>query len=929
MKKKAIICSLVLCAAMVCVVMYFISIQNNTQNTVTLTESVSVKGLDVHQKNFEKRKKSSEERTLFTVERLQHEFNLQRNPQTNSIPKEEKLIELDIAKRLQVEALTSIQTEAIQYDYTSRGPSNLGGRTRALVIDALDVTGNTMIAGGVSGGVFRTTNGGADWTMVSDINELHNVTALAQDPRPGFQNIWYYGTGEIYGNSASLPFENLYLGDGIWQSLDSGLTWNQIPVSSGNQTMLDSDFDLISDMEVHPITGDLYIAGHTGIFRYDGTNFSTELVTSQASNTTYIHDVEISSTGRVYASLYYNNDFLMNGVWTLPNGVTGTANWTQVAANGNPTGWFQRGRCVIAVSPSNENILYALYVDTGLIEADLWRYDATNDTWTDYSFTLPDEPGGNLAGNDPFATQGGYDLVISVKPDDENYVVIGGTNVYRIDDITTDSQFTRIGGYNDNQSYNQYNTPSGDAHHPDIHVLEFDPINPDVLVCGSDGGIHRTVNVNATTVNWTNLNNNYQTYQFYHVAQNNDANSFADAVLGGTQDNGTVAGGTSIGFPDDSTMSMQLGGDGVAVGISNDDDCLPFFMGFQNGPIYRDCPGGFVQVNPSNSGSQFVTYFYLDPDNNNALYYAGNNTVYRTTNSTIVTQFNWDNLGTTAAIPNGVNQIITVYAGTRGTYNPATSYLLIGGNNGNIYRLNDPQNASSLGVAVDITPADVMPGSYVSSLAVHPSNNDIVMATLSNYDVNSIFMTTDASSANPTWTLVERNLSNFSARATTIAEFDGETKYFVGTARGLYSSPDPLTTDWSQEAPNEIGLAVISALRYRTADSKVLIGTHGNGMWEAIVDETFSVSDIAAQEFKVFPNPVQNNAFTIQAEVLKNTSAKITLYSLNGQRVFQDIVEANDNGLLLVEPMQQISAGQYILKIEYANKSFATQILFK
>jgi hypothetical protein len=190
-------------------------------------------------------------------------------------------------------------------------------------------------------------------------------------------------------------------------------------------------------------------------------------------------------------------------------------------------------------------------------------------------------------------------------------------------------------------------------------------------------------------------------------------------------------------------------------------------------------------------------------------------------------------------------------------------------------------------------------------------------------------MTTDASSANPTWTLVERNLSSFSARATTIAEFDGETKYFVGTARGLYSSPDPLTTDWLQEAPNDIGLAVISALRYRTADSKVLIGTHGNGMWEAIVDETFSVGDIAAQDFKVFPNPVQNNAFTIQAVALRNTSAKITLYSLNGQRVFQDNIEANDNGLLLVEPMQQISAGQYILKIEHANKSYATQILIK
>tara|TARA_B100001063_G_C16232704_1_gene297092 strand:+ start:297 stop:446 length:150 start_codon:yes stop_codon:yes gene_type:complete len=44
--------------------------------------------------------------------------------------------------------------------YTSRGPTNLGGRTRAFVIDRTDNTSNTIIAGGVSSGVFRTIDGG-------------------------------------------------------------------------------------------------------------------------------------------------------------------------------------------------------------------------------------------------------------------------------------------------------------------------------------------------------------------------------------------------------------------------------------------------------------------------------------------------------------------------------------------------------------------------------------------------------------------------------------------------------------------------------------------------------------------------------------------------------------------------------------------------
>ena len=76
--------------------------------------------------------------------------------------------------------------------YTSRGPTNLGGRTRAMAVDLSDATSNTILAGGVSSGLFRTTNGGASWTKVSSNGEIHNVTAIAQDPRVGFQNIWYY-----------------------------------------------------------------------------------------------------------------------------------------------------------------------------------------------------------------------------------------------------------------------------------------------------------------------------------------------------------------------------------------------------------------------------------------------------------------------------------------------------------------------------------------------------------------------------------------------------------------------------------------------------------------------------------------------------------------------------------------------------------------
>jgi photosystem II stability/assembly factor-like uncharacterized protein len=49
------------------------------------------------------------------------------------------------------------------------------------------------MAGGVSGGLFRSTDGGANWTRVTPANEVHNVSSIAQDPRNGFQDTWYAG----------------------------------------------------------------------------------------------------------------------------------------------------------------------------------------------------------------------------------------------------------------------------------------------------------------------------------------------------------------------------------------------------------------------------------------------------------------------------------------------------------------------------------------------------------------------------------------------------------------------------------------------------------------------------------------------------------------------------------------------------------------
>lgn len=835
MNKKILFISITLIG--ICCFLFFNTIEIEDVEPQTLT---SLKKEKKEKKSIEEKQRSVEERAAF-------DFDMQKNPVTGLIPREEKAVELEIAKREKINSLTAgSDSRAFTVPYESRGPSNLGGRTRAVAVDLSDATGNTILAGGVSSGMFRTTDGGTSWTKVSPNDEIHNVTAIAQDPRVGFQNIWYYATGEVLGNSASLGTAS-YFGQGVWQSIDSGQTWTQIPGTNSTFESFDSAFDFINSLAVSPLTGDLYMATFDGIFRYDGTNLNTELSTFNAGNT----DVKITATGRVFASI--NGASGSNGVYTSP---TGIGSYTRIAQNGSPTGWATAGRIVLGIAPSDTDVVYALYANgtfnngsNGAIEADLWRYDLGLNTWTDFSGKLPDEAGGDLGGNDPFSIQGGYDLEVSVKPDDVDFVVIGGTNVYRIADIVTDATFDRIGGYINNLSFASYGSGNaaandGDTHHPDIHDLVFSPFNANTLLSGSDGGVHIT-DVTAGTVRWTTLNNDYQTYQYYHVGM--DPQAGTDFVIGGAQDNGTTLGGAAdlTGVVSSTEMLDFFGGDGAAVAIGRTGTAtgpaslpdLQLYFTVQNGGFFA-FRSGTSDIQPAGtSNSIFVTYFYLDPDTN-TMYYADGATIYRTLEAQNVTAAgvmgstaNWANIGSLSTAQN-----IRSMASTRGTYT-VNSFTLIGGQNGGVFKHINPRN-TNLNTAVNITPAgaSTVANSVVSGVAIHPTNPDIGMVVYSNYGINNIYVTSNLTDASPTWTLAERNLSSHSIRSAAIAEVDGVITYFVGTARGLYSSTNPITTDWILEAPDQIGLAVVSSLVYRPSDAVLLIGTHGNGMYQVNLD---------------------------------------------------------------------------------------------
>ena len=445
-------------------------------------------------------------------------------------------------------------------------------------------------------------------------------------------------------------------------------------------------------------------------------------------------------------------------------------------------------------------------------------------------------------------------LVVAVKPDNPDVVFIGGTNIYRsTDGFTTTANTARAGGYVSTASYGLYANS-----HPDIHAIVFRPGNPEIMLCGNDGGIQRTDNVLATPVAWTQVNTGYRTYQYYYV--DIDPRFGNPKVIGGAQDNGTTRniGGTGTNF------ELVTGGDGVSVGLSDlGTGVQTEYVGSQSGRINRrqsTVALGFINANitPSGvTGGLFVTLFKLDPDNTERLYYANDHELFYTTAASTVTSGTWTAL-TGVATAVGSTFDITALATTRGAYNPATSSLFFGTSNNRVFRLDDPTGVAAATAPVNISGASFPAGGYVSSISVNPRNDDTVMVTYSNYGVSSIWWTGDANSATPTWTAVEGNISLPSVRASAIVVNGNTVEYYVGTSVGLYSTTAiaGASTVWAQEGSADIGNAVVTSLALRANDNTMAIGTHGYGMWKTTIGN---------------PIPVILSSFTGKAEKKYNT----------------------------------------------------------
>jgi hypothetical protein len=871
-------------------------------------------------------------RTAYEIKRLA-------DPATGKIPLYIRTLELEYASGLPNDNQNSFLRGMVTTAWQQRGPWNVGGRSRALAVDISNPS--VLIAGSASGGMWRSADNGSTWTRTSLLSQNQSVTCVTQDVRPGHQNIWYYATGEAYGQSASADGA-YYVGNGVYKSIDSAKTWSPLPVTIGaSSTAFDIWSDVTWNIAIDPsdlVNDKIYIASYGGIYKSLNGGNTWALMKGNiisASVLSYFTDVEVTSTGVIYCTLSSDGPAASKGIWRSVDGI----NFTNITpASFAPT----YNRIKIGISPSDENQLYILGNTPGYGQPDtnflgdvewnsLYKYwylsgngSGTGGQWLDLSANLP-TTGGLF---DKYQSQGSYDIAVKVKPDDTSVVYIGGTNLYRsLNGFKNDLQTTHIGGYLEGATLPVVENYAD--HHPDQHEIVFSPGNPLIMYSANDGGLYITNDDLAGTVVWNSLNNGYTTTQFYTCAI--DHASTNNIIIGGAQDNGTWYTNTQNSL---TPWIQPRGGDGSYCAIADNE--AAYYFSIQNGKMMKakvDANGNidsFARIDPLGGANyQFINPYILDPNNNNIMYLAGGRNLWRNDNlSGIPYLQNWDSITTNwTMFPDTTVNSATKISAVAVSHVPANR-VYYGTDSRRVYRIDNANSGIPSRMEITaLTGTAIFPASgSVSCIAVDPSNADNLIVAFSNYNIYSLFYSTDGGT---TWSKIGGNLEANSAgtgngpsiRWVSIMPVTGGTIYWVGASTGLYatSTLNGLSTVWIQQATSSIGNMVCDMIDYRATDGLVTVATHGNGIFSANItgiNDIVSVNETVQNlSFNCYPNPAVDN-LNVTVNLQSKGRMSLKLFDQNGKIIYrkadEDLLPGDHQWTI---PLQNINPGIYFMQV--------------
>ena len=433
--------------------------------------------------------------------------------------------------RHEVVKLASKQTERGEYplSWHELGPDNIGGRTRAIVAVGM----NTLYAGAVSGGLWKSTNQGDNWTQVTSYpNLMVGSIAVTGD------GTIYVGSGSVFdydggGGAGSSGFP----GEGIWMSNDNGVSFKIVP---GTEQYEATDALVADPRPEH--AGRVWVASMGG-YGYITDGELTELggsgVPSLATDMAVAPDgsycLVVENNARVWRSVAGDFSNLeevsaLNGEGTLPFGMA-------------------RARVDIAQTETGDGYnAFVTYANNQRLFGGLWfsGSEGEPETWEEVW------PGGITTSTPLPYNQGVYDLALGISKSNPKLAFVGGVQLWRSGpEQQAESAAAAIdfpGCLN--------------CVHADVHEIIFveDSSTHGIMYIATDGGIYRSYNNGAT---YEACNRDYNVTQFYGMAH-----SAGSGVLGGTQDNGSLfIPGDGYFLSDQMAVEVQ-GGDGFDCAIS-------------------------------------------------------------------------------------------------------------------------------------------------------------------------------------------------------------------------------------------------------------------------------------------------------------------------------------------------------------------------
>ena len=644
---------------------------------------------------------------------------------------------------------------------------DVSGRIAAIAVDPTN--GNHILVGSAAGGIWETRDRGVSWAPRTDFAPTLTTGAIAFDPTA--PATVYCGTGE--GNWWSR------LGAGVMRSTDGGTTWSVI---AGAPFVGLGFYDLIVDRanRMH-----LLAATTNGIF--ESTNGGVNWAARRNART---WDLSMT-TGEVLAAC-------ADGVFRSTNGGT---TWAAVTLPGAPAGGFDR--LAVAHAPSSPAVAYAFGASGST--AFLWRRATAGGAWA------------AIAGPSGLATgQAWYDWFLAVAPNAQNRIYVAGIEAYRGELAGTTWTWVNI--------TNKGST--GDSIHPDQHAIAFDPVTPDMIYIGCDGGLYQSPNRGT---NWTSLNRGLAITEVEYLDHDLGSSRF---LLAGTQDNG------SIRYTGNTIWEHAADGDGGDCAVRTDVPTTVFHSFFGMG------------MERSTTKGNFGSFGWIGPNvpsTYNALFYppleTRGSTVAQAGQSVFVSR----NTGTTwteIALPAGcVASAMEM---------PTPDQILVGCTNGRIFRLTWSGAAWSSATALTTPRANA----WISDIGCLASDVNRIWATSSTLGGARVWRSDNGGTS---WTDCSAGLPALPLNAVEIDPANVN-RIWVAADLGVYQSLNAGAT-WATYT-NGLPNSFVGDLVFHPHARVLRAGMRNRGVWEIPVDGWMTTPVVGTQWTGTIAANATQNWFT-------------------------------------------------------------------